>query len=381
MRKEVGIIMNGVTGRMGTKQHLARSIVALREQGGLVVGNDVLMPRPVLLGRNEQKLRNLAERYGIADVSTDLEACLRDERNEIYFDAQVTERRAEAEHKAIDAGKAIYCEKPIGSNVEEALSLHKHAKDAGVKHGVVQDKLWLPGFMKLKLLLNSGFFGRLFSVRGEFGYWVFDGNYQTCQRPSWNYRKEDGGGIIIDMLCHFQYIIENLFGQIRALTSLGATHVSKRWDEQHAPYACTADDASYTTFELVNETICHFNASWCVRVRRDDLLTLQVDGENGSAIVGLRDCWIQEQSMTPKAVWNPDIAQKLSFFDGWTKMPETELYDNAFKVQWELFLKHVYNNEEFPYDLGAGVRGIQIAESALQSWEKRAWVETPRMAP
>ena len=377
MKKEIGIIMNGVTGRMGTNQHLARSIVALREQGGLAVGDDVIVPCPVLVGRNKDKLQRLAACYGIRDVSTNLQDCLNDENNIIYFDAQTTDRRAESVHQAIDAGKAIYCEKPIGSSVAEALALSQHANEAGVKHGVVQDKLWLPGFMKLKLLLDNDFFGKLFSVRGEFGYWVFDGHYQTCQRPSWNYRKEDGGSIIIDMLCHFQYIIENLFGRIRALTSLGATHVAKRWDENNAPYTCTADDASYTTFELANGTICHFNASWCVRVRRDDLLTLQIDGEKGSAVVGLRDCWVQPHSMTPKAVWNPDIAQEIPFFDGWTRMPDTAAYDNAFKIQWELFLQHVCGEGEFPYTLGAGVRGIQIAECALQSWNDRAWVETP----
>ena len=249
-----------------------------------------------------------------------------------------------------------------------------------MKNGVVQDKLWLPGLLKLKLLKDSGFFGEILSVRGEFGYWVFEGDLQECQRPSWNYRKEDDGGIIVDMLCHWQYVIQNLFGEIDALSCLGATHIKKRWDEQGKPYDCTADDSAYATFELKNGVICHFNSSWSVRVRRDDLLTLQVDGTKGSAVAGLRDCTVQHGSLTPKCVWNPDIDSPIDFYDGWDTVPTNVLYDNAFKVQWELFLRHVALDEPFPWSLLEGAKGVQLAELGLESWDKRAWVDVPELS-
>ena len=289
MDKRVGIIMNGVTGRMGTNQHLVRSILAIREQGGTVAANgDRIIPEPLLVGRNEQKLRRLAERYGLEHYSTDLDGALSDSSYEVYFDSQRTNLRVDAVNKAIDAGKAIYCEKPTATTTEKALSLYTRARDAGVKNGVVQDKLWLPGLIKLRYLIDTGFFGRILSVRGEFGYWVFDGFNQPTQRPSWNYRAEDGGGIMIDMFCHWRYVIDNLFGEVTRLSAIGATHIPERIDEDGNRYRCTADDSAYGTFELENGIICHFNSSWAVRVRRDDLLTLQVDGTAGSAVAVLR---------------------------------------------------------------------------------------------
>ena len=376
MDTRVGIIMNGVTGRMGTNQHLVRSILAIREQGGVVAANgDRIMPEPLLVGRNEDKLRRLAERYGLERYSTDLDAALGDPEWEVYFDAQLTNLRAAAIRKAIDAGKAIYTEKPTATGAAEALELHTRAEAAGIKHGVVQDKLWLPGLMKLKYLIDSGFFGRILSVRGEFGYWVFDGFNQPTQRPSWNYRAEDGGGIMIDMFCHWRYVIDNIFGPVARLSAIGATHIPERLDEQGERYSCTADDAAYGTFELENGIICHFNSSWAVRVRRDDLLTLQVDGTEGSAVAGLRECRVQHDAETPKPVWNPDIEQPVDFYENWMKMPTRDPADNAFKTQWELFLRHVAADEPFPWTLLEGAKGVQLAELGMQSWAERRWVD------
>ncbi|QRR03564.1 Gfo/Idh/MocA family protein [Dyadobacter sandarakinus] len=372
----IGIIMNGVTGRMGTNQHLLRSIKAIIEQGGVRISADeVIMPDPILVGRNATKLQALCRLAGVEQYTTDLDAVLADPRYQIYFDAQVTGRRAAAVKKAIEAGKHIYCEKPTGTTTEEALELYELATAAGLKNGVVQDKLWLPGLRKLKRLMENDFFGKILSVRGEFGYWVFEGHSIPAQRPSWNYRKEDDGGIIVDMLCHWRYVLDNLFGQVKAVSCLGATHIPERIDENGQPYECTADDSCYATFELEGDVVAHFNSSWTVRVRRDDLLTLQVDGTKGSAVAGLRDCYIQHYGNTPKPVWNPDIPQPIPFFEGWSKVPEQEVFDNAFKVQWELFLKHVVKDTPFPWDLKAGARGVQLAEKGLESWAKRAWVD------
>ena len=377
----VGIIMNGVTGRMGLNQHLRRSIYAIIEQGGVKI-SDTESHHAEAASRWQKSGQIGVDfaRIWRAVLVTDVDAVLSDPQYSIYFDAQTTDRRADAVRKAVAAGKNIYCEKPVADTVDVAYDLYRLASKAGVKHGVVQDKLWLPGMLKLKTLQELGFFGKILSVRGEFGYWVFEGDTVPAQRPSWNYRKEDGGGMIIDMLCHWRYVLDNLFGEVKAVSCLGATHVPTRWDESGKPYECTADDSAYATFQLEGGVIAHFNSSWCVRVRRDDLFTMQVDGSKGSAIVGLRDCWIQPYAGTPRPVWNPDIPSAINYFDGWQKVPEQDAFDNAFKVQWELFLRHVVKGDPFRWTLLEAVKGVQLAEKGIESWKKRAWVDVPPIA-
>ena len=380
---KVGIILNGVTGRMGTNQHLERSILAIIAQGGIKVSDDeVIMPDPILTGRNENKLKALCARYGLEKYSTDLDAVLADPAYEIFFDASSTQLRKPFVEKAVAAGKSIYCEKPTATNVEDALHLYTICKDAGLKNGVVQDKLWLPGLRKFQMLKEQGFFGEILSVRGEFGYWVFDGKVpdQPTQRPSWNYRAEDGGGMVLDMHCHWRYVIDNLFGNVTSVSCHQATHIGERVDENGNTYACTSDDAAYATFELDNGIVCHFNSSWCVRVRRDDLLCMQVDGTKGSAVVGLRNCLIQPHSATPKAVWNPDVDNPVSYFDQWAEVPDACAYENAFKVQWELFLRHVALDEPFRWSLLEGAKGVQLAERSMASNQQRAWVDVEALA-
>jgi predicted dehydrogenase len=372
----VGIIMNGVTGRMGLNQHLKRSVLAIRDQGGIRLSDaETIMPDVLLLGRNSEKLDAISKANGGLKWSTDLKAALADPQYSVYFDAQTTDRRAEAVKQAIAARKHVYCEKPIATDSKTANELFHLAQKAGVKNGVVQDKLWLPGLMKLKTLRDSGFFGRIFSVRGEFGYWVFEGDIVPAQRPSWNYRKEDGGGMILDMLCHWRYVLDNLFGEVEAVSCLGATHIDKRWDESGKEYKCTADDSAYATFKLAEDIIAHFNCSWATRVRRDDLLTLHVDGTKGSAVAGLRHCWTQHYGNTPRPVWNPDIDSTLNHFEQWQKVPEQQAFDNAFKVQWELFLRHVVKEEPFRWSLREGAKGVELAEKGIESWQKGCWVK------
>ena len=377
--KRIGIIMHGVTGRMGMNQHLIRSILAIRKQGGVTLKDGTrLMPDPLLVGRNKEKLTELARAHGVERWTTDLDKAL-DSEDEIFFDAASTQLRPQLLKRAIAKGKHIYCEKPVATTLAEAKSLYAAAKKARVKHGVVQDKLWLPGLLKLAKLRDEGFFGRILSVRGEFGYWVFEGDRVPAQRPSWNYRKQDGGGIILDMLCHWRYVLDNLFGEVKAVSCRGATHIPYRWDESGTKYKATADDAAYATFELAGGVIAHFNSSWAVRVRRDDLLTLQVDGTKGSAVAGLRKCLVQSYEKTPKPVWNPDIPQPIDFFDGWEEVPD-ESYDNAFKAQWELFLRHVAGEGKFRWNLLEGAKGVQLAELGLKSWKQRKWLDVSRLA-
>ncbi len=372
----VGVIMNGVTGRMGTNQHLMRSVSAIIKQGGVKVSEtERIMPDPVLVGRNELKLRKLAEMSGVEKISTDLDSLLKDPKYPVYFDAQTTERRTEAVKKAIAAGKHIYCEKPTATNSREAMELFNLAKAAKLKNGVVQDKLWLPGFLKLKTLVETGFFGRILAIRGEFGYWVFDGKPVPAQRPSWNYRKQDGGSMILDMFPHWRYVLDNVFGKVKAVSCVATTHIPERIDEEGKPYKCTADDAAFAMFELEGGVFASFNSSWSVRVRRDDLLNIQVDGTHGSAVAGLRQVYIQPLAATPKPIWNPDAEDLTDYYKDWTLMPDTIAYDNAFKVQWELFLKHVVCNTPFRWTLEEGAKGVQLAEKAMESWKKRAWVK------
>jgi predicted dehydrogenase len=379
--RRIGLIMHGVTGRMGMNQHLIRSIAAIRKDGGVRLANgDRLMPDPILVGRSRDRLEALGRAHGIARISTDVAACLADPADEIFFDAATTQARAALVRQAIAAGKHIYCEKPTADRLEDALELARIAKAAGIKAGVVQDKLFLPGLRKLKMVIDSGFLGRICSVKGEFGYWVFEGDLQPAQRPSWNYRKAEGGGIILDMLCHWRYVLDNLFGEVRAVSCLGATHIPARIAEDGRSYTADADDAAYATFQLEGGIVAHINSSWVTRVRRDDLVTFQVDGTHGSAVAGLHSCRTQSRVNTPKPVWNPDVPQTIDFFAGWQEVPDTEAYPNGFRLQWEEFLKYVAGaRADYPWDLLAGAKGVQLAEAGLRSWAERRWIDLPKL--
>src|SRR5262245_52053462 len=378
--RRLGVIMNGVTGRMGTNQHLVRSIVAIRAQGGVALGNgDHVVPDPILVGRNKEKLALLAKANGIARITTDLDAALADANDTVFFDAGTTQMRPALLAKAIAAGKHVYCEKPVATTIDAALGIVRKAKAAGIRHGVVQDKLFLPGLRKLKLLMDSGFFGRIVAVRGEFGYWVFEGDLQPAQRPSWNYRAEDGGGIILDMICHWRYVLDNIFGAVKSVSCIGATHIPERIDEDGTHYRAPADDADYATFQLEGGVIAHINSSWCTRVRRDDLVTFHVDGTHGSAVATLSDVYTQHRMATPRPVWNPDVPQSIDFFSGWQVMPDSAPFGNGFKLQWEAFIRHVVDGETYTWDLLEGAKGVQLVECAHQSWRERRWVDVPNL--
>ena len=372
--------MNGVTGRMGMNQHLARSVMAIRQQGGVHLADGTrVIPDPILVGRNAEKLRKLAIDHGVERWTTDLDEALRNPDDAVFFDAASTKLRPTLLKKALAAKKHVYCEKPVATSLAQALDLYRAAKKAGVRHGVVQDKLWLPGLLKIKALRDAGFFGRILSVRGEFGYWVFEGDEQPAQRPSWNYRKKDGGGIILDMLCHWRYVLDNLFGEVKSVSCLGARHIATRWDENGNKYRATADDAAYATFRLAGDVVAHFNSSWSVRVRRDDLVTFQVDGTKGSAVAGLTRCFAQSLAETPRPVWNPDVRQTHDFGADWKEVPDDRSYDNAFKVEWELFIRHVCEGSPFKWNLLEGAKGLQLVDCALKSWRTRRWIDVPRL--
>jgi len=377
--QRLGIIMNGVTGRMGLNQHLVRSILAIRAQGGVVLPNgDRVMPDPILVGRNAEKVAALARAHGIERSTADLGVALRNASDTVFFDSATTQMRTDLLTRAIEAGKHVYCEKPVADSLDKAVAVAKLAKVRKIKNGVVQDKLFLPGLRKIRMLRESGFFGRILSVRGEFGYWVFEGDWgQPAQRPSWNYKQAEGGGIILDMLCHWRYVLDNLFGKVQAVSCLGATHIPSRVDEQGKTYKADADDAAYASFQLEGGVIAHINSSWCVRVHRGDLVTFQVDGTHGSAVAGLTRCWTQHRVNTPRPVWNPDVPQAMNFYDQWEEVPDNIPYENGFKIQWEDFIRHVVADTPWSHDLVEGVKGVQLAELGLKSWAERRWLDVP----
>jgi predicted dehydrogenase len=365
------ILMNGVTGRMGYRQHLLRSILAIRDEGGVALPDGGrLQVEPVLIGRNADKLARMADEHGIADWSTDLDALLSDAdatTTPIYFDAQVTSERKKAILKAVAAGRHVFTEKPIAESVAEGQELVDAAERAGIINGVVHDKLYLPGLLKLKRLIDGGFFGRILSVRGEFGYWVFEGDYLPAQRPSWNYRAEDGGGMVLDMFCHWNYVLENLFGSVEAVTAKAVTHIPERWDEVGERYDATADDAAYAIFELAGGVVAQVNSSWAVRVERKELVEFQVDGTHGSAVAGLFGCRVQPRETTPMPVWNPDLPTDQDFRGQWTEVPDNREFGNGFRAQWEEFLLDVHHGRPHPYDFAAGVRGLALVDAGLRS--------------
>jgi predicted dehydrogenase len=366
---------------MGLNQHLIRSVLAIRNQGGLPLSDgSILMPDPILVGRNEDKLKAIASAHGLSRWTTDLSLALASPEDTIYFDSGSTGIREQNVLEAIAAGKHVYCEKPLSTTMESALRIARAAQKAGIKQGVVQDKLFLPGIRKLRRLIDSGFFGRILTVRGEFGYWVFEGDWQTAQRPSWNYRKEDDGGIILDMYCHWRYVLDHTFGTVQSVSCVGATHIPERADESGKPYKCTADDAAYGMFELKGAIFAQINSSWVTRVYRDELFNLHVDGTEGSAVVGLRDCKVQHRVNTPRPVWNPDLPNPFKFRDQWAEVPDNADFDNAFKVQWEMFLRHVFADAPFPHTFLDGARGVQLAELAHTSWQQRRWVDVPDLS-
>jgi predicted dehydrogenase len=379
-RKVIQVALNGVTGRMGYRQHLVRSLLAIREQGGVRLSDGTLVyPEPVLVGRSEERLRAIAERHGLQRWTTDLDEVLADPAVEVYFDTQVTSAREASLMQAISAGKHVYTEKPVAGSQAGALRLARAAQAAGITHGVVHDKLFLPGVIKLRRLVEAGFFGRVLSVRLEFGYWVFEGDLVAAQRPSWNYRAADGGGIVLDMFPHWQYLLTDLFGPITALYVRTATHIPRRWDEARQPYEATADDAAYAVLEFASGTVASVNSSWAVRVNRRELLEMQVDGTDGSAVAGLRHCAIQHRVATPMPVWNPDLPDPIDYQSQWTDVPDNTSFDNGFKAEWELFLSSAAEGRPFAWDLTEGARGVQLAELALRSSAEGRRVDVPAL--
>jgi predicted dehydrogenase len=377
--RPIGIIIDGATGRLGTTQHL-RSLLAIRSGGGLALADgDRLVPEPVLLGRNPEKLAALAAAHGGLKWSTDRDAALADPDISIYFDATATGGRPARAGAALAAGKYVYLEKPIAETLEDALDLARRAHRARLKSGVVQDKLFLPGLTKLRKLYEAEFFGRILSIRLDFGWWVFDGGLYPAQRPSWNYRKTAGGGLILDMFAHWRYIFDRLLGEIKAVSCRHMTALPERRDESGKRYDVDVEDTAFATLELAGGVLAQVSSSWASRVKRDDLLQIQVDGTLGSAVCGLHRCFLQPLVATPKPFFDPERPQAIVFDEQWQEMPDIEPFRSSYRAGWELFLKHVAEDAPFPSPLLEGAKGVQLAEACYQSDRERRWIDLPAL--
>ena len=374
--RTIGIILNGATGRICSTQHLKNSLAAIRDEGGLAVGEDRVMPRLMLVGRNAARLAEVARAHGVADWTTDLDTALADPAFAVFFDAATTGGRLAVLKKAVAAGKHIYAEKPVVPSVAEGRDLLAAAQARGLKHGAVEDKLYLPGLRKLARVMGDGALGRVVGFRLDFGWWVFDGVEAPTQRPSWNYRRADGGGLVLDMFPHWRYVLEGLLGRIRRVAAATSTGVPERVDEAGERYRVDVDDSASALIELESGAFGTIASSWATRVRRDDLLVLQVDGTDGSAIAGLHRCRVQTKVQTP-SVRNflldrdPDIDYRTS----WSEVAADGPIVNSYRAGWEKFLRHLVAGGPLDCDLRAGIRDVAFAQACYRSMAERRWVE------
>jgi predicted dehydrogenase len=374
-RNTIGIIVNGATGRIGSTQHLQNALVPIRREGGLQVGDDRVVPRLLLVGRDAERLAATAKSHDVGEWTTDLAAALGDRDFAVFFDAAATHQRAAVLEKAVLAGKHIYCEKPVATSVADGLELLRAAEVRGVKAAVVEDKVYLPGLQKLAHLAGTGFFGRVVNFRLEFGWWVFDGVDVACQRPSWNYRRASGGGLILDMVPHWRYIVEEIVGPIARVVSAAWTATPERVDERGARYPVDVEDSCAVLVALKSGACGAILSSWATRVRRDDLLTLQIDGTHGSAIAGLHRCWTQTAGDTPRiAHFNVKEDIGADYRAGWREVPTAGPYQNPYRIGWEQFLRHVVAGAPLRSTFAAGIRDLALAEACARSMKEDRWV-------
>ncbi|HET7850713.1 MAG TPA: Gfo/Idh/MocA family oxidoreductase [Pseudolabrys sp.] len=374
--REIGIIVNGATGRIGSTQHLAHALVPIRTEGGLPAGDERIVPRPLLLGRDRDRLAAVARSHGIAEWTTDLDAALANPEFPIFFDAAATHQRVPTLSRAIAAGKHIYSEKPVAPTAEQGLALLRAAEKAGLKTGAVEDKVYLPGLQKIARLAGDGFFGRIVGFKLDFGWWVFDGIEAPSQRPSWNYHSSGGGGLTLDMYPHWRYVIEDIVGRVRRIVTSASTAIGERADESGKRFKVDVDDRSITLAELENGAVGTIISTWATRVRRDDLMTLQIDGTGGSAVAGLHRCWVQSKADTPTVRhFNPDKDIDADYRADWREFAGEVRKVNPYRVGWEDFLRHVVVGAPLRATFAAGIRDVQFAEASKRSASERRWVE------
>ena len=373
----IGVIINGATGRMGTTQHMA-NLLAIAAEGGLKLANgDRLIPELLLVGRDAGRLAKLAAAHGKQRWTTNLEEALAGP-DRIFMDCSATGGRPKRVRQAIEAGKHIHIEKPTAPTVDEAMELARLADRAGVKHGVIQDKLFLPGFAKLMSVSKSGFFGRILSVKIDAGSWIFDGSEHECQRPSWNYKKSEGGGLALDMMAHWRYMIDRLVAPVTGVCALMSTAIPERVDESGQRYTVDAEDTNYALLKMQGGAVGVITNSWATRPRRDDTMVVQIDGTKGSAVAGRFRCFTQSAANTPEAFILAARPGGVDLMDHWREeVPGPEANKSPFRYCWEAFLRHV--GEDAPYlpTLVEGAKAVQLADLAYRSVVEQRWMSVP----
>jgi predicted dehydrogenase len=295
------------------------------------------------------------------------------------MDCAATGGRAALVRKAIAAGKHIHVEKPTASSTEEAVELARLATRAGVKHGVIQDKLFLPGFAKLLALKQSGFFGRIVAARIDAGAWIFDGTERTCQRPSWNYRRADGGGLALDMLAHWRYMLDRLVAPVVRVTGQIGTATPRRVDEQGRSYDVDVEDTVQVLLRLEGGAMASINNSWATRVRRDDTMCVQIDGTGGSAVAGRHKCLIQSAAKTPEAFLAAATPGGIDFAAHWAEAPDEAPRKNPYRQCWELFLRHLAEDAPYVPTLLEGAKAVQLAELVYRAHAEGRWLDVPEL--
>jgi predicted dehydrogenase len=379
VERRIGIIINGATGRMGSTQHMS-NLLAIAAEGGLKLRNDDrLLPDLLLVGRDADRLSALAAAHGGLRWTTNLAEALAGP-DEIFMDCAATGARPARVRQAIAAGKHIHIEKPTAPSVEEAMELARLAHKAGVKHGVIQDKLFLPGFAKLLFVKNAGFFGRILAVKIDAGSWIFDGKRQKCQRPSWNYKRAEGGGLALDMMAHWRYMIDRLAAPVTAVSALMSTATPERVDEQDRLYTVDVEDTSHALLKLAGGAVGVITNSWATRVRRDDTMMVQIDGTAGSAVAGRMRCFTQSAVNTPEAFFGGGQPANMDFFAQWLEVPDSLPVKNAFRQCWEAFLRHVADDAPYLPTLLEGAKAVQLADLAYRSNAEGRWIPVPELS-
>jgi predicted dehydrogenase len=376
--RRIGIILNGATGRMGTTQHVP-NLLAIAAEGGLKLRNgDRLVPDLLIVGRDPDRLSALACAHGGLRWTTNLTEALHTP-DDIFMDCAATGDRPVRVRRAIAAGKHIHIEKPTASTVDEAMELARLAHKAGVKHGVIQDKLFLPGFAKLLFVKNAGFFGRVLSIKIDAGSWIFDGVTQECQRPSWNYRRAEGGGLALDMMAHWRYMVDRLAAPVIGVSAMMSTAIPKRVDEHGQLYDVDVEDTSHALLKLAGGAVGIITNSWATRVRRDDTMVVQIDGTAGSAVAGRMRCFTQSAVNTPEAFFGGGRPANMDFIAQWQEVPDSLPVRNPFRQCWEAFLRHVGEDAPYVSTLLEGAKAVQLADSAYRSVAEGRWMDLPEL--
>jgi predicted dehydrogenase len=377
-QQTTGIIIHGATGRIASTQHLANALVPIIAEGGLAIGPDRLVPRLLLVGRDAKRLAALAQTYGISESTTDLDAALASRDHSLFFDAAPTAQRFSTLQKAIAAGKHVYSEKPLAPTLAQAKALLREAQARALKHGVVEDKLGLPGLRRLAEVALSGELGRIAGFRLEFGWWIFDGTERATQRPSWNYKE--GGGLLFDMYPHWRYVIEGLIGPVLRVASAHWIATPERIDEDGTRYRVPVEDSAATLVEIEGGVFGTILSSWATRVRRDDLFTLQIDGSRASALATLHRCYLQPAAQTPE-IAHFNIAKDIGtdYRTHWTELPSLGAGKIPYRAGWESFLRHVAVDAPLASDFSAGIRDVAFAEVCQRSMAERSWIEMPAL--